>query len=366
MLVLVLAGCSGEPQDEVTVSVGAARWMAVRTTEEPGWRKVDGEVTRIATDGDFEVAVVCREDIGDGWTWLATPGDIEPDDDGVRLLESNCRSPGGATVVFDVVGDVYGIYIGTGATYGPTSYSTEIEPGVHDVVAVRNVAEPGGAAERVQIIRGVRIEPGMNRIAIDVEAMGQPLAAATVEINGEAPRFAYHYGYTAGGTWFRIEDGAFFDGDLLVLPPALAVDGDREYSYVSLDGDRWLDVMIHDGLNALVTDTPVVDATFLIGGTTMQLSWPATAVYDRMTLGSWQIINDSPDRPAWSLRAYRGALANRTAGGTTTVTMSPPDLPEFQPAWFTNFDAAYMRTANWWHVRADGYEGFTDSARFTP
>lgn len=361
VLAVVVAGavgCGGDAETQpLTLVAPGAAWMAVRTSEAPDWRRIDAPVARVESAGVIEAVVVCRGDIGAGWTWLATAGDGGDDE----TVERTCAEPRGATAIFDVVGEVDAIYAGGEVTYGPTSFTLGLPPGVHDVVAVRKGPD-GVTDELMQVIRGVEFTGVGTRVPIDLDTFGQPTSTATVTLNGEQPWFLGYRGFTATGTWFTLGR----QGGVRTMPPALRVEGDRELVYAPIQDGRWVELEIDDGPNLLTTDAPVVSATFGAAASAVTVTWPATDRWDVVRLRASRYVDDSIEYPMWDVIAYPDAIDHHTRDGSVTLTLAAPTMDGFEPTWFPDLTQTYRRSATWQRNRPDGSEGYAQGESITP
>ncbi len=347
VLVVVLAACSSEDggtPETVTLVAPGARWMAVRTAE-TGWERIDAPVVRVESAGAIEAAVVCRDDTGEGWTWLLTAEDLG---DAARA-ERACVEPAGASATFEVVGRVDAIYVAGAASFGPTQWTVAVPPGVHDVVAVQH--GEAGVAERVQILRGVSITGTGTPVAIDVTALGQPTETATVTLNGAQPLFVSYRGQTAGGTRFTLEGR----GGVRTLPPSLRAEGDRELVYAPISDGRYAEVEVRPGPNSLTTDVPVVSPTFRSDGSSATVTWPATDPWDVVRL---RISRTDAGTPTWDLLAFGGAIAAGVNDGNASITLGRPDVDGWQDGWMPDTAGPHRRSATWQRNRDDGTEGY--------
>jgi hypothetical protein len=329
------AGCGDDPATTIEIDALGARWMAVRAAPDAAWERFDGENVRFDARGVFDVAVVCRDDIGDGFTIRATP------DDGVTYHQI-CRYPGGVIPQFAITGSVTSIFVGVSASYLPNVVGQDIPPGTYDVVATQYSTQTAGTVERVQVLRDVVVD-GTTPIPIDVDQFGLPPAQARVTIDGAPPQFAYVHGETANGTSFLLE------GPMLVLPTELTQPTDRQIANVYDASNHWAEVAVHAGDNDVTLPPDTVDAAFS-HVSPPSVTWTSTAAWDKVTfdVSAWTTMG--ANLPRWRLYAYAGAF-------TDHVEMPVPDLADWQARWMTDLSGPHVMQAVWDRARLDGGHG---------
>ncbi len=341
------SACGGDAAGTtIRVSAEGATWMAVRAGDGEPWQRLDGADVSFEARGLYDVAVVCREDIGDGWSMRATP------DDGTRW-SSVCRYAGTVQPRFAITGRADVVFVGRSASYPPAVSGEPIEPGTYDVVAMQRSTGVPARTERVQVIRGVVVD-GVTPIAIDVGGLGLPPEAVTVRVAGGAPDFAYVSGTTAGGTWFS------FQGVAMALPAAHTLAGDRQLATIH-DGDAWAEVPIEPGDNDVIMPVVTVTPAF---GPGPAVTWPVTSEWPLVTLSTFQWSQSGPAPPWWRFHVYSDALSASVVDGVARVELVTPELEGWRPGWMTDLTRPHQVTATWSRPRADGgREGLTFGER---
>jgi hypothetical protein len=333
---LLLAGCGDNLAATIEIDAPGARWMAVRAAPDAPWERFDGHDVRFDARGAFDVAVVCRDDVGDGFTIRATPGDAV-------TYRQPCSGLGGIVPRFVITGRVTSIFVGVSASYLPNTLGEEIVPGTYDVIATQYSTEPPTRTERVQVLRDVVVD-GTTPIPIDVDRFGLPPAVARVTIDGAPPQFAFAHGETANGTWFLFEGPETY-----VLPTELTRPTDQHIATVYDARAHWADVPVHAGDNDISIPDDTVDATFS-HVSPPSLTWSSTASWDLLTFSVSAWTTNGPSLPRWRLLAYPGAL-------TARVEMPVPDLADWQAGWMTDLSGPHLMQAVWTRARLDGGRG---------
>jgi hypothetical protein len=338
----VATGCGDNLAATIEIDAPGARWMAVRASPDAAWERYDGDVVRFEARGAFDVAVVCRDDVGDGFTIRATP------DDGLVYDDILCGRRGTITPQFAVTGRADVIFVGYSANYVPNVAGEPIAPGTYDVIA-EQLSTDFQQTERVQVLRDVVVD-GVTPIAIDVDQLGVPPADATVTVDGGAtPDFVDVTGETGNGTWFR-----FFGRSLHVMPPDHARAGDREVAQV-YDGEEWANVVVHAGANDVRLPHDTLDATFShVEPATV--TWRSSTSWDTVTfrVDAWTTIG--PHLPRWRIIAQPGAFRD-TGDGRFAVELPVPDLADWKASWMTDLAAPHFMYASWDRARLDGGHG---------
>ena len=331
------AACGDNLPATIHVVAEGARWMAVRPAPDAAWQRFDGDDVRFEAHGVFDVAVVCREDIGDGFTIRATAGD------GLRYDDALCRRRGGITPQFAITGRADAIFVGYSASYLPNIVGQDIEAGTYDVVAQQLSTDQPQRTERIQVLRDVVID-GTAPIPIDIDQLGLPPAPATVTVDGASPDYAYMTGMTANGTWFT-----FFSRGVVVLPVELTRPSDRQVATL-YRGNSWAEVPVRAGDNDLVLPPDTVDASFS-HAMPPSVTWSSPTAWDRVTFQTAQWTTGGPGLPRWRIIAYAGAFES------STVDLPVPDLAGWQARWMTDVAGPHLLYASWEQTRADGGRG---------
>lgn len=343
LLAASAGGCGDNLAATIEIDAPGARWMAVRASPGAAWERFDGDNVRFDAHGAFDVAVVCRDDIGDGFSIRATP------DDGVRYRQV-CRYPGGVTPQFAVTGRADSVFVGVSASYLPNVIGQDIPAGTYDVVATQLSTEFPSGTQRVQVIRDVELAEGGPPIAIDIDQLGLPPAQANLMLDGADLRFAYVTGWTEGGTWFR------FDGDAhYLLPEPMTRPGDRQLATIYDNDDHWAEVPVHAGDNLITLPPDSVDATFS-HVSPASVTWHSTALWDMVTLETTTWTTMGPNLPRWHIFAYAGAFTE-TTDGALSVELPVPDLADWQARWMTDLTGPHLLYASWQRARLDGGRG---------
>jgi hypothetical protein len=335
-------GCGDNLAATIEIDAPGARWMAVRASPDAAWERFDGENVRFDARGAFDVAVVCRDDIGDGFTIRATP------DDGVTY-RGMCRYPGGVVPQFAITGRADMIFVSVSASYPPSIVGQDIPAGTYDVVAAQLSADFPQRTERVQVLRDVVVD-GTAPIAIDIDQFGLPPAEARVTIDGAVPRFAFVTGATANGTWFRFDGRAMY-----TLPVELTRATDRQVATVYDNGEQWAEVPIHAGDNDITLPGDAVDVTFS-HVTPASVTWRSPSPWDRVTFAVSQWSTSGPNLPRWTVIAHAGAFID-AGDGARAVELAVPDLADWQTRWMTDLSAEHFFYASWERARLDGGRG---------
>jgi hypothetical protein len=344
-ILAITAACGDNLAPTVHVFAEGAQWMAVRPTPDAAWERHDGEDVRFETTDVFDVAVVCREDIGGGFSIHAAPID------GLAYTEYFCRRTGGVQPTLAITGRADAVFVGASASYLPSVVGQDIVPGTYDVVAQWLSDE--NTTERVQVLRGVRVD-GITPIPIDVGQYGLPPAAAIVTVDGETPDYLDITGLTATRTWFR-----FFGRTNFVLPPELTRPTDRQTALV-YHGDAWAEAPVYAGENDLALPPDTLDATF---STTLPfaVSWQSSATWERVTLSPSQSTSSGQGLPRWHVYAYASTFAT-----APRVELLVPDLADWQASWMPDPSRGHVVIATWERARVDGGRGgITKSVRRT-
>jgi hypothetical protein len=344
-IVATAAACGDNLAPTIHVFAEGAQWMAVRPAPDAAWERHDGDDVRFEATGVFDVAVVCREDIGDGFSIHATA------DDALAYTELFCRFAGGVQPTFSITGRADAVFVGASASYLPNVVGQDIAPGTYDVVAQWLSDE--NTTERVQVLRDVMVD-GITPIPIDIGQYGLPPATATVTVDGETPDYLDITGWTENETWFR-----FFGRTTFVLPPELTRPTDRQTARI-YHGDAWADVPVHAGDNDLVLPPDTLDATF---STTLPfaVSWQSSATWERVTLSPSQTTTGGQGLPRWRVYAYASTFA-----AAPRVELLVPDLAGWQASWMPDPARGHVVIATWERARADGGRGgITKSVRRT-
>ena len=329
-------GCGDDLPSTIEIDSPGARWMAVRAAPDAAWERFEGENVRFDARGVFDVAVVCRDDIGDGFTIHASPAD------GVTYHQI-CRYPGGVIPQFAITGRVTSIFVGVSASYLPNVVGQDIPAGTYDVVATQYSTTLPGTTERVQVLRDVVVD-GTTPIPIDVGRFGLPPAEARVTIDGAPAQFAAVHGETANGTWFLFEGRAKY-----VLPVELTRPSDEQIANVYDASDHWAEVTVHAGDNDISMPPDTVDATFS-HVSPASVTWTSTAAWDKVTfdVSAWTTMG--MNLPRWRVYAYANAF-------TDHVEMPVPDLADWQARWMTDLSSPHVMRAVWDRARLDGGHG---------
>jgi hypothetical protein len=316
---------AGETGPMVEYVAARATFLAVRADGGP-WQRVEGDRAVFAATHDYEVAVVCRSDIGLGWSEQALVGEVLP----VRT----CREAPGVNVVIDVTSTWLGgvVFIGERATFGPDGVAFDVTLGRHDVIAMRMAAATTDV-ELVQVWRDVEIE-GPRTFEVDLDAGTPPVEVAlTVDgLPGNDLRLgASVQGLSAGGTAFQI-----FGRRPRVLPDAMRVPGDVQTVRVHGLGDGWLEVPVDERAQALTTPAEVLDASF---------RWPAAPVVSWPVAAGWEgaaatfgMEGRADFLRRWTMYASAGAMAAHAG----TLEVAIPDVEGWDAGWWPDPGAALL------------------------
>jgi hypothetical protein len=339
LLGCLLVGCGDADPGTVRISAPGARWMAVRAAEGEPWVRVDGAEASFEPRGVYDVAVVCRDDIGDGWSLRATARD------GAEHTHV-CRYPGGVVPRFAVTGAADVVFVGSSATYLPDGNGSEIAPGTYDVVA-EQIGDASARTTRIQVLRDVVVD-GSAPIPIDIDALGVAPGALDLTIDGATPSSGYITGQTAGGTWF-----ALFGGFSAVIPDALLRPGDRQTARLYHD-DGWADVAVREGAVDVALPTAAFDVVYATDGGYPVATFTSPDDWNLATfrVSQWTSVGEYP--PWWRIYVHGGALDADTAGGVTRVELVAPDIAGFGAGWMPDVTRAHRWSVMTERDRADG------------
>lgn len=337
---VLLCACGDDLAPTIHVAAEGARWMAVRSAPDAAWERFDGDDVRFEARGVFDVAVVCRDDIGAGWSLRATA------DDAVRFDEDVCRRRGGVQPRFDITGAANVIYVGASASYLPEIVGQDIAPGTYDVIALALSADPPQRIERVQVLRDVVVD-GATAIPIDIARDGLPPAAATLTVDGAAPDYASITGVTANDTFFSLSGRGH-----VVLPVELTRASDRQVARVHR-GEAWADVPVRAGDNEIALPPEPVDATFA-PAPGAAVTWRSPTAWGAVTLGIAQVTTTGTGLPSWRVVAYPGAFEAGDGGTSWSVALPVPDLAGWQAGWTPDLTREHVVYATWERARLDG------------
>lgn len=337
------AACGDNAAPTIRVVAEGARWMAVRPSPDAAWARLDGDDVQFEARGVFDVAVVCREDIGDGFSLRATADDLFVYD------EEYCQRSGSIVPQFDITGRVSQIFVGTSASYLPNIVGGGVDPGTYDVVAMQLGADPPQRIERMQVIRDVVLD-GATPIPIDVDRYGLPPATVMLTVNGEQADYAYITGWTGNGTWFNLQSRSY-----VVLPVELTRPSDRQVARI-YRGDAWADAPVHAGENDLALPPDAVAATFS-HAQPPSVTWRSATAWERVTFSAQQWNTSGPGLPRWRVVAYPSSWSTSDGGASWSVDLPMPDVAGWNAGWMTDMDAPHIVFASWERARADGGRG---------
>lgn len=348
LTLVALGGCGDDLAPTIHVVAEGARWMAVRPAPDAAWQRLDGDDVRFEARGVFDVAVVCREDVGNGFSLRATA------DDALTYDEHLCRHRGGVQPRFDITGEADVIFVGASASYLPSIVGGDIAPGTYDVVALALSADPPQRIERIQIVRDVVVD-GTATIPIDIAGLGLPPATATFTVDGEPPDYAYVSGITANGTWFSLSGRGH-----VVLPVELTRPSDRQLARV-YRGGAWADVPVHAGENDIAMPPEPVETTFSApappAAAHAEVTWRSPVAWRTVTLGVAQLTTTGAGLPRWQVVAFPGAFVAGDGGTSWTVELPVPELAGWQASWLADLARPHVVYATWERPRPDGGRG---------
>lgn len=342
-LVLATAACGDNLTPMVTVESTGAAWIASRTAPDQAWVRHDGARASFAADPTgrpYDVVVVCRTDVGDGWALTAGY------EDGLAWSRP-CATPAVPRVAvgFDLTSPADEVRVRDRVGLAPATDVLAVPVGVSDVVAVTGAP---GAPARIQIQRGVEFTAD-RRVALDVAGRGVDLVPVEVTFDGATPTTEVVRLLTAGGTAIPLSTRA-----AKVVPTAQVYPGDIQSVEVTL-ADAWARAAIAEQ----AVDLPHPGASPGLGFT-----WPGQPTWQwertRDVRATLALFPDGADLPRWVMYAYPTALAARTVDGIVTQAIVAPDVAGWDPAWWPS--APYTWTARLTRDRVDGgSEGFAAS-----
>ncbi|MBK9034762.1 MAG: hypothetical protein IPL61_26450 [Myxococcales bacterium] len=318
MVLAVAASCGDNRPPEVVVSARGAAWIATRAAPAAPWVRTDGATAVFDADGDgatYDAVIVCRTDVGAGWSLTATY------EDGV-IWDRPCRADvtGAVDVGFDLGSPADAVFIGEVANHAPATAPTQVPPGTYDVIAVVDDAQ--GEPTRVELQRGVRIVAG-TRVDVDVAAGGVDLVPIAVTVDGGRPDFGSVTFTSAGGTWASL--GTAYR----VVPAAARADGDLHLVTV-FDRDYFAEAPVDEAGIAFEREFVSPDVSFAWTDAPVATWRGAPGHRARLDV----VADNLASSPGWFAYAYPAALANQTVEGVTTLVMPAPVVDGWDPAWW--------------------------------
>ncbi len=352
LVALMAAGCGDNLAPRVEVQSPGAVWIAYRPRPAEAWTRVDGGAASFDADPTgqpYDVVVVCRADVGAGWSLTASY------EDGLGWSRGCAAAPATTvTLGFDVTGPVHEVWVRDAVTVAPTTDTLTVPAGESDVLAI--AVDSGLRPARVQLQRGLVLDRDQ-RVAIDVAGRGVDLKPVAVTVDGATPTFAMVQLVTAGATRAPLSTvGA------RVLPDDMIVPGDTQ-TVEARKGDAWAKVAI---------DERDLDVSLPAPSPNLGFTWTDRPAWQWSGASGYRAtltVVDASTAVSWTVFAYPGALTARTAGLITTQGLEAPAVPGWDPAWWPAHGAAdtYTWSARLTRDRQDGgTEGFTDRATIGP
>ncbi len=336
--ITLLTACGDNLPPAVTIDSAGAAWIASRGAPDQPWVRHEGAGARFDVDPTgqpYDVVVVCRADVGDGWALTATY------EDGLAWSRP-CATPTPTPVMvgFDLTSAADEVRIRDRVGLAPATDLLSVPLGESDVVAATRSA---GRVTRLQIQRGLAFTAD-RRVALDVAGRGVAPVPVDVTLGGAAPTTATVRLLTAGGTTIPLSTTAAY-----VLPTELVYPGDIQSVEVTR-GDAWARAAIAETPLDLPDPGPSPRIVFTDAGSPAW-AWRHVDGF-RATLN----VTAGTGAPRWTLYAYPTALAARAVGGIVTQPMAAPAVTGWEAGWWPT--APYDWSARLTRDRDGGSEGF--------
>lgn len=331
-----IASCGDNLAPTVTITADGAAWLAVEA--DGRWTRYEASPVTVVARGRYQAVVVCKADVGLGWSVVAYAEDVP-------AVTYPCAAAEPAVGDRVAVGFASGVDVEVNfagrSLVIPADGAIDVPRGTYDVVAhtLPQLGDP--RPPRVEVLRNLSITDA-RQVALHVDRVGIDAVPAGITVRGALAQYTTVVTATAGGSWFR--NGGVFQQPWVLSATAVRAT-DRSEATVTRD-HGWARFPYRGPVDLRLPDEPVA-AT---------LRWAPLPVAEVVTAGDWHWLG------LWvgdlELRKWQVWAEPALVAAEGELRLAAPAVDGWNPAWLPD-----PARPSWWELRwtrdreGGGFEG---------